>query len=67
MMLLVTSTCVFICFTLTIAGHVIAYPEGKYLKLTFLVIMHFKITMKLNNFAMLSTIATFLFIPLSSQ
>ena len=64
MMLSVISACAYICFALTIRGHVIAYPEGKCLKLTLLVITHFKLTMKLNNVAMLSTIATFLFILL---
>ena len=67
MMLSVTSKCVFICFALTITGHVVAYPEGKYLILTFLVNTHFEIRMKLNNFAMLSTIATFLFILLGLE
>ena len=38
MMLSEASIYAFMGFALTIKGHVIAHPEGKYLQLTFLVI-----------------------------
>ena len=34
MVLTETGIYAFICFALTVKGHAIAYPEGKYLKLT---------------------------------